>query len=174
MIEQIFRNSYMKYFFARTVSKLGQFTSFSSINFPSKWELLIISAKFLPLYCASIYKSSLVVLCTTYTVQQHDVDDTTTRTYILCTTYTVQQHDVDDTTRHTYFVRHTQCSNMTSMTQRQESLIRAKPGHRVHPALEKLKMRSQSGQANVVQKDVMSKKNSFKYLIDINNISNPL
>ena len=28
---------------------------------------------------------------------------------------------------------------MTSMTQRQESLIRAKPGHRIHLALEKLK-----------------------------------
>ena len=97
------------------------------------------------------------------------------KTYILCTTYTVQQHDVDDTTtRHTCFVQHTQCSNMTSMTQRQESLIRAKPGHRVHLALEKLMMRSQSGHDNVVQKNVMSKKNSFKYLIDINNISNPL
>ena len=41
------------------MSKLAQFTPFSSINIPSKWELLIISAKFLPLYCASIYKSSL-------------------------------------------------------------------------------------------------------------------
>ena len=37
-------------------------------------------------------------------------------------------------------VQHTQCSNMTSMTQRQESLIRAKPGHRIHLPLEKLKM----------------------------------
>ena len=60
MIEQIFRNSYIKYFFAHTVSKLAQFTPFSSINIPPKWELLIISAKFLPLYCASIYKSSLI------------------------------------------------------------------------------------------------------------------
>ena len=49
----------MKYFFARTVSKLEQFAPFSSRNIPSKWELLIISAKNLPLYCASIYKSSL-------------------------------------------------------------------------------------------------------------------
>ena len=32
----------------------------ASINMPSKRELLIISAKFLPLSCASIYKSSLV------------------------------------------------------------------------------------------------------------------
>ena len=60
IIEQIFRNSYMKYFFAHTVSKLAQFAHFSSRNIPSKWELLIISAKILPLYCASIYKSSLV------------------------------------------------------------------------------------------------------------------
>ena len=37
-------------------------------------------------------------------------------------------------------VQHTQCSNITSMTQRKESLIRAKPGHRIHLALEKLKM----------------------------------
>ena len=61
MIEQIFRNSYKKYFFARTVSKLAQFTPFAFINIPSKRELLIISAKFLPLSCASIYKSSLVI-----------------------------------------------------------------------------------------------------------------
>ena len=54
MIEQIFRNSYKEYFFARTVSKLAQFTPFASINIPSKRELLIISAKCLPLYCASI------------------------------------------------------------------------------------------------------------------------
>ena len=46
--------------FLHAVSKLAQFTPFSSINIPSKWELLIISAKFLPLYCASIDKSSLV------------------------------------------------------------------------------------------------------------------
>ena len=38
------------------------------------------------------------------------------------------------------FVQHTQCSNMTSMTQRQERLIKAKPGHRIHLALEKLKI----------------------------------
>ena len=37
-------------------------------------------------------------------------------------------------------VQHTQCSTMTSMTQRQETLIFAKPGHRIHLALEKLKM----------------------------------
>ena len=37
-------------------------------------------------------------------------------------------------------VQHTQCSNMTSMTHWQESLIRANPGHRIHLALEKLKM----------------------------------
>ena len=37
------------------------------------------------------------------------------------------------------FVQHTQCSSMTSMTQIQESLIRVKPGHRIHLALEKLK-----------------------------------
>ena len=37
-------------------------------------------------------------------------------------------------------VQRTQCSNMTSMTQRQESLIRARPGHRIHQALETLKM----------------------------------
>ena len=37
-------------------------------------------------------------------------------------------------------VQHTQCSIMTSMTQRQESLIREKPSHRLHLALEKLKM----------------------------------
>ena len=54
MIEQIFRNSYKEYVFARTVSKLAQFTPFGSINIPSKRELLIISAKCLPLYCASI------------------------------------------------------------------------------------------------------------------------
>ena len=35
-------------------------------------------------------------------------------------------------------VQHTQCSNMTSMTQ-QENLIRGKPGHRIHMALKKLK-----------------------------------
>ena len=38
------------------------------------------------------------------------------------------------------FAQHTQCSNMTSMPQRQESLIRAKPGNRIHLALEQLKM----------------------------------
>ena len=37
-------------------------------------------------------------------------------------------------------VQHTQCSNMTSMTQQQETLIRAKPGHRIRMSLEKLKM----------------------------------
>ena len=54
MFEQIFRNSYMKYFFERTISKLTQFTPFASINILSKRELLIISAEFLPLSCASI------------------------------------------------------------------------------------------------------------------------
>ena len=49
MFEQNFRNSYYKkYFLARTVSKLAQFTPFASINIPSKRELLIISATFLP------------------------------------------------------------------------------------------------------------------------------
>ena len=38
-------------------------------------------------------------------------------------------------------VQHTQCSNMISMTQRQETLTRAKTDHRIHLALEKLKMR---------------------------------
>ena len=38
------------------------------------------------------------------------------------------------------FAQHIQWSNMTPMTHRQESLIRAKPGHRIHLALEKLKM----------------------------------
>ena len=71
MIEQIFRNSYMKYFFARTVSKLAQFTPFSSINIPSKWELLIISAKFLPPYCASMYKSSLMLPPRRQTKERH-------------------------------------------------------------------------------------------------------
>ena len=37
-------------------------------------------------------------------------------------------------------VQHTQCINMTSIEQGQESVIRAKPGHRIHQALEKLKM----------------------------------
>ena len=36
--------------------------------------------------------------------------------------------------------RRIKCSNMTSMTQRHEHVIRAKPGHRIHLALEKLKM----------------------------------
>ena len=36
-------------------------------------------------------------------------------------------------------VQHTQCSNMTSMS-RQETLIRAMPGHRIHLALKKLKV----------------------------------
>ena len=40
------------------------------------------------------------------------------------------------------FVQHTQPSNMTSMTQRQESVIRAKHGHRINLALEKLKITS--------------------------------
>ena len=39
----------MKYFFARAVLKLAQFALFAGINIPSKGELLIISAKFLPL-----------------------------------------------------------------------------------------------------------------------------
>ena len=55
-----FRNSYKKYFFACIVSKLAQFTPFESINIPSKRELLIISATFLSLSCASMHKSSLV------------------------------------------------------------------------------------------------------------------
>ena len=38
------------------------------------------------------------------------------------------------------FVQHTQCSNMTSMTQRQETVIRVKPGLQIHLVLEKLKM----------------------------------
>ena len=37
-------------------------------------------------------------------------------------------------------VQNTQCCNMTSMIPRQESLIRGKPGLRIHLALEKLKM----------------------------------
>ena len=37
-------------------------------------------------------------------------------------------------------VKHTQCSNMTSITQRQETLIKAKPCHRIHLAPDKLKM----------------------------------
>ena len=37
-------------------------------------------------------------------------------------------------------VHHTQCSNMTSMSQRQESLIRAMPGRRIHLAFVKMKM----------------------------------
>ena len=60
MFEQNFRNSYKKYFLAHTVSKLAQFTAFASVNIPSKRELLIMSAKFLPFSCASIHKSSLV------------------------------------------------------------------------------------------------------------------
>ena len=79
MIEQIFRNSYMKYFFARTVSKRAQFTPFSSINIPSKWELLIISAKFLTLYCTSLCKSSLVgpayILFSLCCIQCHEVQN---------------------------------------------------------------------------------------------------
>ena len=47
-------------FFARTISKLIQFTPLSSTNIPSKKELLIIGAKFLAIYCASIPRSSLV------------------------------------------------------------------------------------------------------------------
>ena len=54
MFEQIFRNSYMNLFFARTIPKPAQFTPFASINIPPKRELLIISAHFLPLSCASI------------------------------------------------------------------------------------------------------------------------
>ena len=38
-------------------------------------------------------------------------------------------------------VQHTQFSNMKSMTQRQESLIMTKPGHRIYLALEKMKMK---------------------------------
>ena len=60
MFEQNFRNSSKKYFLARTVSKLAHFTPFASINVPSKRELLIMSATFLPLSCSSIHKSSLV------------------------------------------------------------------------------------------------------------------
>ena len=37
-------------------------------------------------------------------------------------------------------VQHTLCRNMTSMTQRQGSQVRAKPGQRINMALEKLKM----------------------------------
>ena len=48
------KNNLVKYFVACTFSKLTQFTPFASINIPSKRELLIISAKFLALYCASI------------------------------------------------------------------------------------------------------------------------
>ena len=39
-----------------------------------------------------------------------------------------------------HLIQHAQCSNMMSITQRQESLIRAKPGHRIHLALEKMNM----------------------------------
>ena len=38
------------------------------------------------------------------------------------------------------FVQHTQPSNITSITQRQETLIRLKPSHRIHLALKKLKV----------------------------------
>ena len=38
------------------------------------------------------------------------------------------------------FGQHTQCSNMTFMAQQQESLIRARPGHRIHLTLKKLIM----------------------------------
>ena len=44
----------VKYFLARIISNLVQFTPFASTNIPSKRELLIMSAKFLALYCASI------------------------------------------------------------------------------------------------------------------------
>ena len=37
-------------------------------------------------------------------------------------------------------VQHTQCSNMTLTKQRQESLVRAKPGHRIHLQLKYLNM----------------------------------
>ena len=60
MFEQNFRNSYKKYFLARTVSKLAQFTPFASINIPSNRELF--EGKFLPLSCASIHKSSSVII----------------------------------------------------------------------------------------------------------------
>ena len=45
----------VKYFFAHAISKLAQFTPFASVNIPSKRDLLIISAKILALYYASIY-----------------------------------------------------------------------------------------------------------------------
>ena len=45
-------------------------------------------------------------------------------------------------------VQHIQSSNMTSMTQWQETLIRAKSGHRIHLALEKLKMTFSSRQSH--------------------------
>ena len=56
-------------------------------------------------------------------------------------------------------VPHTQCSNKTSMTQRQESLIRAKPGHWIHLELEKLKMafRSRSPHGRTILKDCATK-----------------
>ena len=44
----------MKYFFACTIPELVQFTPFASTSIPSKKELLILSAKLLAIYCASI------------------------------------------------------------------------------------------------------------------------
>ena len=41
-------------FFAHTISKLVRFTPLASANIPSKRQLLIMSANFLALYCASI------------------------------------------------------------------------------------------------------------------------
>ena len=47
--------------FLHAVSKFPKFTPFASINMSSKRELLIISENYLPLSCASIHKSSLVM-----------------------------------------------------------------------------------------------------------------
>ena len=56
------------------------------------------------------------------------------------------------------FVQHTQCSNVTSMTQ-QETLNKAKPGHWIHLSLEKLKITfsSRSLHQRIVLKDWKNK-----------------
>ena len=55
-----FKKNWVNYFFARTISKLVEFTPSASTNIPSKRELWIMSANFLAIYCASIPRSSSI------------------------------------------------------------------------------------------------------------------
>ena len=52
-------------------------------------------------------------------------------------------------------VQHTQFINVMTMTQRQETLIRARPGHRIHLALENMKKKHSAAERHTGEQHYM-------------------